>query len=119
MVGQRTFDEYVSILKDSAIKLGVQALERELSKRLPFLFWPVISPITSLILTKLVSLLIKQTEFGAFFVYIDMRVTSQGRAFQRAALQNYKVQQTGTEEEKKNAEEELIRRFRNLVILGQ
>lgn len=109
--------EYVDALKKSAVSTGKKALISYLSKKLPFLFIPVIGPIVGLLLGKVVEILVQETEFAIFFVYTDMRVDAQGRAFSNAAMRNYHAQTNGTPEEKLAAEKELIDKFRAFVIL--
>lgn len=111
-------EEYVKTLKDAATRLALDVLVREVSKRLPFLFVPVLNPIVTLLLRKVVEILFTQTEFAIFFTYIDMRVDAQGRRFISAAKENRNAQMNGTPEEKKLAEEKLISTFRDLVILS-
>lgn len=112
-----THAEYVESLKHSAVSMGTKLLVREVAKRLPFLFVPILGPITSLVLEKLVTLLVVQTEFAIFFKYIDMRTDFQGREFSQAALSNYIIQRTGTPEQKKAAEEKLVKKFTAFVLL--
>jgi hypothetical protein len=111
-------EEYVKTLKDAAARLAVDVLIREVSKRLPFLFVPVLNPIVTFLLKKVVEILFTQTEFAVFFAYIDMRVDAQGRKFISAAKENRQAQINGTPEEKKLAEDKLISTFRDLAILG-
>lgn len=113
----QTHQEYVDAIKKSAIATGKKLLIREVLKRLPFLFVPILGPITELILGKVVEILVQETEFALFFNYIDMRVDAQGRAFSDAATKNYQVQLNGTVEEKAAAEKELVEKFREFVIL--
>lgn len=112
-----THASYVDSLKKASIALGKDALISYLSKTLPFLFIPVVGPIVSFFLGKLVEILITKTEFAIFIEYIDMRVDAQGSAFSKAALANYQTQQNGTPDEKAKAEKELITRFRALAII--
>jgi hypothetical protein len=109
--------EYVESLKSSAIKLGKDLLVREVKKRLPFLFLPVLNPITGYVIGKGVEILINHTEMAIFFFYIDMRVDKQAASFSQAAINNYKAQQSGSEYAKLEAEKALIKSFRELVIL--
>ena len=118
MTSPKTFDEYVNILKDSAGKMAKEILKRELKKRLPFLFLKFVNPFTEILISHVVSILVRESEFAAFFAYIDLRVNAQGRAYQKAVLENRKAQESGTPEEKKIAEQKLIESFRRLTILG-
>ena len=112
-----THQEYVDAIKASAISTGKKVLIGAVSKKLPFLFVPVIGPVVGLVLGKIVELLVKETEFAIFFKYIDMRTSAQGRDFSEAAINNFKIQQSGTPEEKAKSEKELIEKFRSFVIL--
>jgi hypothetical protein len=112
-----THQEYVDAIKKSAISAGKKVLISTISKKLPFLFLPVIGPVTSLLLGKVVEILVQETEFAIFFKYIDLRVDSQGREFSEAAIRNFQVQQTGSPDEKAKTEKELIEKFRSFVIL--
>lgn len=109
--------EYVDIIKKSAVATGKKALVAALTKKLPFLFIPVVGPLVSLLAGKLVEILVRETEFAIFFKYIDLRVDAQGRSFSEAAIKNHKAQVSGTSEEKIKAEKELIEKFREFVVL--
>jgi hypothetical protein len=52
-----------------------------------------------------------------FFMYTDLRVTEQGRIFIQSAQENQRVQQIGTPEERRLAENNLIASFDKLVKL--
>ena len=110
--------EYIEAIKKSAISTGKKVLISYLSKKLPFLFIPVVGPVVGLLIEKLVTILVTETEFGAFFLYIDFRVDAQGRAFSEAAIRNHKAQLSGDKNEIVKAEKELIERFRAFAILG-
>jgi hypothetical protein len=112
-----THQQYVDSIKESAVSMGKKSLVAYLTKKAPFLFVPVIGPVVSLILGKVVEILVRETEYAIFFQYIDMRVDSQGRAFSEAARKNAEAQRSGTPEQKASAEKELIEKFRALVIL--
>ena len=113
-----THQEYVEAIKKSAIATGKKALITYLTKKLPFLFIPVIGPIVSLVLEKVVEILIRETEFAIFFKYIDLRVDAQGRDFSEAAIKNFHVQKSGSPDEIAKAEKELIEKFKSFVVLG-
>lgn len=85
---------------------------------LPFLKWPIISQIVDAGLNKVFSHLINETEFGAFYLFIDFRVNQQGRDFYAAAIAHNQAKLSGTPEQKAAAELELIRRFNALVVLS-
>ena len=110
--------EYVEVIKKTALDAGKKLLLGELLKRVPFLFWGPLGAVTSLLVTKCLEILIQQTEFGIFFLYIDMRTDQQGKEFSSTAMKNYQIQQHGTPDEKKKSEEELIKAFKSFVRLS-
>jgi hypothetical protein len=83
--------------------------------KIPFLALPIINPIVGFIVGYVLQIAIKQTEMGAFFLYIDTRTNKQGVAFMESAIKNRIAQQSGTAEEKINAEKNLIDSFRSFV----
>lgn len=113
---QAYVDSIVSFAKDQAKKI----LLREVGKRLPFLFVTGLNPITTLVLSKLVDILFRETEFLIFYAYVDVRTSAQGRAFSEAAINYNRALKDGTlsEEDKKKYEETLITKFRNFVVIG-
>jgi len=115
-------DEYVELLKSTALSMGKDAVLKILLAQLPAKmvtgFWgAMINPILGLLVQRTLEIAIRETAIGAFFLYIDMRTSAQGRDFEKAAAHNVLVQLTGTEEEKARAEKELINRFRSLIKL--
>lgn len=84
-------------------------------KHLPFLALPLPNLILTKIASKFAEYLVQEAEFGAFFLYIDLRSTRQGKIFEEAALKNRAAQEGGTDEEKKLAEAELISKFREFA----
>lgn len=113
-----THQEYVDSIKKSAVAAGKKLLIAELTKRVPWLFIPVIGPLVSLVLGKVIEILVNETEFAIFFNYIDMRTDSQGREFSKAALVNLAAQRTGSPQEKAQAERDLIVKFKTFAVIG-
>lgn len=109
-------DDYVESLKTAALQIGVKAVMNVIVTRIPFLGSWFISPILGFFVGKVLEIALRQTEMGAFFLFIDTRTSRQGRDFAEAARLNAIAQQTGTEEEKKHAEERLKTEFRNFVL---
>lgn len=114
----QTRQEYIDAIKKAAIATGKSGLIKVLLIKAPFLFYPVIGPITELLLGKILEILINETEFAAFFLYMDVRISKQGKEFAEAAVNNYKVQQTGTDQEKKDAEKLLMEKFKPLIVIN-
>lgn len=109
--------EYVDAIKKSAVATGKKVLVEYFKKQLPFMFLPGLGPITGFVLEKAVEVLVRETEFGIFFQYIDLRVDKQGLDFSQAAIKNYRAQQSGDKDEIAKAEKELIEKFRSFAIL--
>jgi cytosine/uracil/thiamine/allantoin permease len=113
----------VKALKQAAIEIGKKALVDFIVKRITawaigkisqkilgaLLF--IANPIIGFVVGKLVVYLVQETEFATFFWYIDTRTNKQGQAFNDAALSNFKIQQSGTPEEKKASEAKLRAAF--------
>jgi hypothetical protein len=114
----KTHAEYVEALKSSAISTGKKVLIGAVSKKLPFLFLPVLGPIVSFLLGKVVEILVQETEFAIYFKYIDLRVDKQGREFSEAAMRNFNAQKSGDADAKAQSEKELIEKFKAFVVLG-
>jgi hypothetical protein len=110
--------EYVEIIKKTATDIAVKAILGALLKEVPFLFWGPLGPLTKVVITKVVTIAYQQGEMAVFFKYIDMRVDAQGSAFSAAAIRNFKAQQSGTEDEKKKAEADLIIAFKSFAKLS-
>lgn len=110
-----TRDEYVESLKSSFVTLGTNAAFVALAAQVPFLNFPVVNIITKMIIGRILRAVATETETAAFFMYIDMRVNAQAKDFELAALTNRKAQESGSAEEKANAEKELIQKFRDFV----
>ena len=85
---------------------------------IPFFKIPVIGYISEFIIRKAVSILVNLAEMQMFFMYIDMRTADQAKDFELAAINNRKAQESGTEEEKQIAEQNLINSFRIFAKLS-
>lgn len=111
-------DEYVKGLKSAASSLGTNALYVALCAEVPIFSHPFLGLIAKTIISEALDYLLDQTEFGAFFIFIDLRVNQQGRAFYEAAVADQKAKLGGSPEEKARAEKALKDAFRNLVVLS-
>lgn len=107
--------EYAEAIKSAALKMGDKLVMDYLVAQIPFFSWPLINPIVGFIVTTILKIAIRETEFGLFFTYIDLRTQSQSKDFESAALRNAIIQKNGTKQEKANAEAELVKAFRAFV----
>jgi hypothetical protein len=109
------YQEYVEAVKSTALTTAKKTLISALVKKVPFLFWGPIAPLTAMAVEKGLELLFEQVEFAVYFKYTDLRVDKQGQVFAQVAMENYKVQKNGTEDEKKQSELRLINCFKNFI----
>jgi hypothetical protein len=110
-----TQDQYVQAIKNSFISLGKKAVMAKLIQLSSVFALGPINALTALVVEKILTIVVNETETGIYFLYIDMRVHGQGREFSQAAQANFKAQQNGTKEEKDAAEKALIDAFSKLV----
>ncbi|MFM6929954.1 MAG: hypothetical protein ACKOX6_15900 [Bdellovibrio sp.] len=108
-----TRDDYVATLKFAAIEIGKRAVMRLLVSRVPFFAGGFFGWVAGIIVSKIVTVLIQDSEFAAFFQYIDMRVDKQGDEFSKAAQAWY----FASPEEKAKYEKAYLDAFYNLASL--
>lgn len=114
-----TRDEYVELIKSTALSAGKKAVMQIIIKQFPSLasgfLGTVVTPIIGMFVGFILEAAIRQTEMGIFFLYIDLRTSAQGRDFEKFARANFEAQKNGTPEQKARAEKELINSFRALA----
>lgn len=113
----KTHDEYVNLIKETALSVGKQAVMRYLVAQFPWMGAALINPIIGLVVGYILGVAIKYTEFGAFYQYTDLRIGNQAKGFEEAAIRNQLAQQSGNKEEIRRAEKELIKAFDTFVSL--
>lgn len=109
--------EYVDAIKTQLINRSIKSAYSYLISKIAFLAWGPLAPLIKLVLERILKIFIYKTELAMFFKFVDLRTSEQGRAFSEALINNHKVQEHGSEEEKKIAEENLKNTFDNLVKL--
>lgn len=114
-----TRDEYVKAIKTAYVSISVRLTRAWVAS----LWAPLATGFPWLIIEAVArhyqNFLAGQTEMAAFFYYIDTRVGKQSQGFEAAAFENFRVQQTGTKEEKKRAEENLWKEFEPFARLAR
>lgn len=115
-------DEYVRFLKDLALSMAKKQVLGLIIPALPAklttgLVGSIFNPFLGLIVGMTLEFAIEKTELGMFFLYIDMRTSAQGRAFEKSARANLEAQKNGSPAEREKAEKELIRDFKAFVKL--
>jgi hypothetical protein len=108
-------DDFVSQLKSTLINIGTEGVMGFLTANVPFFALPVVRQITKIIVGKIISLAVNETELGLYFIHVDQYTKEQSDKFKEAAQKNAEAQANGSEEERRLAEEELINRARDLI----
>lgn len=116
-----TRDEYVSSVKTAFISLAKKAVMAKLAKEIPKLFigklGSVFNPLVGLLVDKVLTYAVLETETALFFAYIDMRTGKQSKKFEDAVAENYIAQQTGSADEKLKAEKKLKEAFIEFAVI--
>lgn len=110
-----TKDEYVDYIKSTFITVGRKSVMGALTAQFPILTNPFFNKVVDLIVEKVITVLVNAGEMQVFFWYTDFRVANQSEAFVEAAKANKIAQESGTPEEKKRAEENLMVAFRTFA----
>lgn len=110
-------DEYVASIKSAFVSLATKFTMAWAITLSPAFANKFLSKIIELIANKLFQFLANQSELGIFFIYIDTRVGEQATAFNDAAMHNWKVQKSGTKEEKAKSEADLFAKFKTFAVL--
>ena len=102
---------YLEAVRSIVQKKVTKSLIAFLVSKLPFLGLSWINPIVSIVVSKLVTVVLDETEIRIFFKYADIRCNQQGAEFERLSLQYYNNR---TEENEKAA----INALRDFVSLN-
>jgi hypothetical protein len=104
-----TRDEYVDVIKSAFETIIKTVLKRELIKLIPWFAGGVGGVIAGYVIGIIADMLVKAGEMLAFFTFIDVRTSQEGRDWYAAAKANRDAQRgNATPEEKQRAEENLI-----------
>lgn len=97
-------DIVLPIIKDQVLKYAIS--------RIPSLAFPILNPIASLIISKVLEVAFKETELAIYFLNIEALTKEQVDQFKKSqdALNNAK-----TDAEKTKAENEFKNNFNNLI----
>jgi len=113
-----TRQEYIDLIKSAFLTAGKKAVMGYLVDKIAFFSLPIVNPILSMIVEKILTILIQSAEMLAFFTYTDFRVAAQGKSFEAAALRNHIAQQGGSDDEKREAEKLLIDSLRSFIRIA-
>ncbi len=111
--------EYVSIVQSYGAKALKNVLLKVAIKQLPFLASGPWNYLLVKLASKIAEVAAQEAEMRLFFSYVDFRTDSQAKDFEAAMIKNHIAQQTGTEDEKKKAEAELVVALNKFVSLRQ
>jgi hypothetical protein len=110
--------EYIEAAKAAFLNLAKKAAMKNLAAK--FGGWIIAGPmgyITAWVVAEVLEAGVEKAETGIFFMYVDFRVHGQEKDFVEASLAYYRIQTTGSQEEKNAAEERLITAFDDFVKL--
>lgn len=111
-------DEYVLKIKSTFVTMGTRSAMTYLVAQYPFLANPIANKILKMFVEKVLLASADAAEMGAFFMYIDWRTAEQNKDWQNAVSRNLQAQLTGTDQEKKDAELNLINSARSFIKLS-
>ena len=106
--------KYVDAILNAALVIAKKALIERAVLALPFLATGIPNKLLVMLVDKIASIVLKETEIRLFFAYTDFRVNRQATEFVRAVVLN---QEAKTQEDKAYAENQLIATFRDLIKL--
>jgi hypothetical protein len=114
-----TNEEAVQLIKNQFTSISGRVLKAAiLTTPLSFLETPPLSFITNKIIDWATGVLAKDGEIGAFFLYTNFNVNQQGADFMKAVIENQRMQQMGSEDDKKISEQKLKDAFARLIVLS-
>lgn len=104
--------EYVEAAKAAFLNLAKKQVLSGLAAQ--YGAWIVTGPwgiVIGIVVNKILGLAIEKGDTGIFFLFVDFRVGDQEGEFTRAAIDHYRLQTSGTQEQKDEAEKKLIDAF--------
>jgi hypothetical protein len=107
-----THQQYIDSLKSTILELGKKTVLNWIFSKFTLLAWGPLGLLVGMVVEKVLTIFINESETAIFFQYIDMRTDLQGKDFSEKAIANFNAQRMGTNEEKKIAEANLINSFR-------
>jgi hypothetical protein len=110
-----SYQSDIDMIKSVVFTMSTKSISAFIKAQIPFFNLPIISNILDMVIKQIMGIAIDKTELGAFFLYINFHVNAQGKDFLDAARKNAIIQQSGTPEEKANAEKNLINSARAFI----
>lgn len=115
MANDLSASQYIDAILEAGISAFSKLTIAWIKTAVPFFNLPIISQLTDMVVNKIFEIGLKYTEMGAYFLLVDLTVSKQSKDFEAATIANYKIRQTGTTEEKQNAEQDLIDKARIFI----
>lgn len=112
-------DSAIESLKSALIKLGTEQALQYLVTKFPFFGLPIVYQLASFFITKLLAVVITETELGLHFVYFDNYTREQADKFETAAKAHADAVTKGDQDAIKAKERELIDAARDLIKYGR
>lgn len=101
------------------IKLGTSDVIKYLALKVPFFTLSIPAGIAKIVVEQILTIVVKNTSLGIYFLRVDLSVGKQAKDFERAAKENEKAQLSGDKKAIEKAERELVERARDLIKLGK
>lgn len=102
-------------LRDTFVSLVTKELMKRLVARFAFLAFPVIGPIASLVIGKLVKELAEVLELLGYSIYVDKVTAKQAEKFNEAAIAHEAAKKSGDKDAIAAAEKARIDAARDLI----
>lgn len=110
-------NETADLLRKQAETIVKKAIISFFAKKAAFLLWGPFGVLVSLFAGQLAEYITKEGELRAFFLYIDLRTDSQGRAYLKAMKDYQGAKSEGDIEKLKEKEAKLNEAFKALIVL--
>ncbi len=108
-------DQVIEDLKSQLINIGTKGVMTYLMTQSPFFSIPIIKLLVSSIVKSVIEITVRYTELGAYFIYVDTFTEAQVEALKASMLVNKLAQESGDNEAKKKAENDLVASARAII----
>lgn len=111
-------EKVLETLFDTLIKIGTEGAWAYLSVQVPFLNAPVLRTIVKWGLEKVITIVLKKTEVGAYFGIINFKTGHEAKEFEKVALEHLEAVKKGDVDAIKKLEQEKIDAARKLIRIA-
>lgn len=114
----KNYDDLVGNLKASLITVAASGVMKTLVAQFSFLALNPLFPICLKLVTMVLTIALRDTELGAYYLYVDLLTDRQAKEF-KDAVGHYKLaKEVGTPEDREEAAKRLISTARDLIRFG-